>query len=600
MRAAVVETLAATFQAALHAAFPSSKELGIVVELAAVAPKVKYFAQVNTALQLPSRLRGRPDAPASAPAAAAALIAAALEADKAAPMLGSCEVVGPGSIAIFLAPAFVAARAAYVLSNGMHAALPTVVHRVLVDYSSPNIAKDMHIGHLRSTILGDTMAKILEFAGHDVQRVNHVGDWGTQFGMLIAHLKDQMAAGKDVDVSITDLTAFYKEAKVRFDEDAAFKVRAHAEVVALQAGDATNLGLWRRMIDISQKMYDEVYSRLGIDKRLLLCGESFYNDKIPDTIADLTAKGLAVVDEGALVMRVEGAEVPVFLRKKDGGVGYDSTDMAALRYRLHTLHRDWIIYVVDAGQQLHFDLVFRAGLKAGWYTPASARINHTGFGVIQGEDGKKFKTRSGDTVRLVEVLDEAKERAKRELLARRDAGSAILTADADIDHAAAVLGYGGIKSFARRQTRLSDYAFSYDRMLSPDGDTAVYLQYAHARLCSIMRKAREGGTDVPAVLAAAHAVGIKITHATEYYLLVEAARFADALREIEADLMPHHLSAFLFALGGRISDFHRDCHVLSASTPADVREARLRIVQVVLVTMQQAMRLLGLEPLERI
>lgn len=342
-----------------------------------------------------------------------------------------------------------------------------------------------------------------------------------------------------------------------------------------------------------------MYSRLKIDSRLQLCGESFYNNMIPPVIREVEEKGLTSDSDGALVVRIPGHEVPLMVRKGDGGYGYDSTDMAAIKYRLQELKRDWIVYVVDAGQQLHFDLVFKGAQLAGWYTPATARVEHTGFGVIQGEDGKKFKTRSGDTVRLTEVLDEAKARAKALMVARLEAG-AMSVDEADLDHAAAVLGYGGVKYFDLRQNRLTDYVFSYERMLSPDGDTAVYSEYAHARLKSILRKAASQGVDVEAVIAATGKEGVTFHHPTEVALVNELSKFGDVVRQIEADLLPHHMCGFLFDLGGKIANFHRDCNVLSTANTAAVRDNRLRLVKCVADVMATSLQLLGITPLDRI
>jgi len=355
-----------------------------------------------------------------------------------------------------------------------------------------------------------------------------------------------------------------------------------------------------------------VYSRLDVDSRLQLCGESFYNDMIPPVIEELSTRGLAVESEGALVVPVDGSEVPLMLRKRDGGYGYDSTDMAAIKYRLHTLHCDRVVYVVDAGQALHFELVFKGAQKAGWYNPADKRVEHVAFGVIQGEDRKKFKTRSGDTVRLVDVLDEARDRAETELRARiakaaaegggKGAAGAEMTDEA-IRRTASVLGYGSVKYFDLRQHRSSDYVFNYERMLSPDGDTAVYLEYAHARLCSITRKARDMGIDVDAVVRRVAETGgsaLRFSHPSEVALVNEAAHISAVLRQVEADLCPHHLTEFLFHLSQTISAFHRDCYVLHSSTPADVRDSRLCMVRMVTDIVATTLRLVGVVPLDRI
>ena len=606
-------------------------------------PKLSHHFQCNSALSVPTKLKGRPGAPPHPRAAAEAIVAALASSPARSLVVARTDISGPGYINVYVSGGLLFGRMAFALTHGVRCARPPVLHTVAVDYSSPNIAKEMHIGHLRSTIIGDTLARILEFAGHTVHRINHVGDWGTQFGMLIAHLKDVQAAAVGVSpaaavasaaadahaLSIGDLTAFYKTAKARFDKEPEFKTRAHHEVVALQAGDPINRAMWQSMVDVSSAMFNEVYSRLSVDKRLTMCGESFYNSRIPAVIEELSAKGLLEDSDGALVLRVPGQEVPLMVRKGDGGFGYDSTDLTALKYRLQELHADWIIYVVDLGQSLHFDLVFGGGVRAGWYTPGAPgapRVQHTGFGVVQGEDRKKFKTRSGETVRLVDVLEEARTRARAILLERATAAAAAPSSaaaasapaplaaappqlDAAAEHAAAVLGYGGVKYFDLRQNRTSDYVFNYDRMLSPDGDTAVYMQYAHARICSILRKAAaEFAVDVPSVVAsttgvatsAAGAGGGVWAHPSEVALALELARFQEVVEEVQVDLLPHHVCEYLFRVAQCMSNFHRDCPVLRADVPPETRDNRLRVCAATSLVMKTALGLLGIEALERI
>lgn len=464
MTSSVLHTLQSVFTAALHTAFPQAAAAGIAqadVVLNTAANMYHHF-QCNSALSVYPKLKGPSapkekkgaapaaeggavaPAPAPVPAAAgptgpvpaspkavAEAMIAAVHASGPHWCIGKLECSGPGYINIYLPWNMVTARLAHILTMGQPLAGPLggldKARKVIVDYSSPNIAKDMHIGHLRSTIIGDTISRILEYCGHGVARLNHVGDWGTQFGMLIAYLKELLASGTvkddELDANISDLTAFYKASKKRFDADTDFKARAHLEVVALQAGDATNLALWKRMVTVSSKMFSEVYQRLGIDERLVLQGESFYNPLLAAVLAELQGKGLLKEEPGpegstgtALVQWVPGQEVPLMVRKSDGGYGYDSTDLAALKYRLYeqavplpggqgtAQGGDWLIYVVDAGQSLHFDLCFAGARQAGWYTPEGttdgpvvgkvARVEHCGFGVVLGEDGKKFKTRA--------------------------------------------------------------------------------------------------------------------------------------------------------------------------------------------------------------
>jgi arginyl-tRNA synthetase len=606
--------------------------------------------------------------PPASPVATAAAILKALAGFGAHALIGHLEVSGPGYINVHLPRNYVCARLGALLTCGPRGCRPPSApapRTVAIDYSSPNIAKDMHIGHLRSTIIGDAIARVLEFCGHTVHRINHVGDWGTQFGMLIAHLKDLVAAGVPdgaLDESLADLTGFYKQAKKRFDgnelkfawapgvgigpwptNDAGetspwpparavvhtvfpggldFKERSQREVVALQGGDAANKALWERMVRVSADMFASVYRKLGVDPRLQLRGESFYNPLLPALVEELQVGGLLEESEGALIMRIAGQEVPLMVRKKDGGFGYDSTDLAAVRYRIKELGADWLIYVVDLGQALHFELVFAGAARAGWFTPATARVEHVGFGVVQGEDRKRFKTRDGSTVRLVDVLDGAKEKALGVLRERiaTSVGSPLAGApEGEVERTAEALGYGGVKYFDLRQNRTQDYVFSYDRMLSADGDTAVYMQYAIARLRSILRKAAPvlaadagggagGAGDASleealrgAALRTAEGAAAAFTfaHATEAALAVELLRFGEVLAGVQEDLMPHRLCEFLYAVAGRVTDFHRDCPVLSSATPPPLRLARLRLVAAAADTMAATMQLIGLDVLER-
>lgn len=366
--------------------------------------------------------------------------------------IAKVEVSGPGFINIYLSKEHVAERISAVLAAG--APLPPKVERkrkVAVDYSSPNVAKEMHVGHLRSTILGDSIARMLEYCGHEVQRINHVGDWGTQFGMLIAHLKDEHPDYKTKLPDIADLTKLYKAAKARFDVSGKAKKaagasaappaagtpeggetggwfvdRAHDEVVALQGGDATNVSLWKRIVEASSRMFDAVYRRLGVHPDLELRGESFYNPMLPAVVDEMEAAGMLTTDDKSKLAHIEGYSVPLIVRKRDGGYGYDSTDLAALKHRTQELGCDWLVYVIDAGQALHLQLCFEGARKMGWAPrdgPKSVRIDHVDFGVVLGSDGKRFKTRSGSTVRLVDLLDEARDRTYRELAMRAAPGT---------------------------------------------------------------------------------------------------------------------------------------------------------------------------------
>lgn len=345
--------------------------------------------------------------------------------------------------------------------------------KVLVDFSSPNIAKEMHVGHLRSTIIGDTIARVLEFCGHDVRRVNHVGDWGTQFGMLITHMETAYPDFTENPPNITDLTTFYKNAKKRFDGDPDFKARARQRVVDLQAGDPRCREIWALLCDISRKEFDKVYVRL--DVQLDEYGESYYNEMIPPVIEILQAAGLVSDEDGAACVHLPRHRFPLIVRKSDGGFGYDSTDMAALHHRLIDLGCEWIVYVTDVGQEEHFHMCFEAGQAAGWTKHSKhIKLRHVGFGVVQGIDGKRLRTRSGETIRLVDLLDEAVAQMETSLRERIAMGKCSLD-DEEVRHASAVIGYGAVKYADLQQHPATNYKFSYERMLSTSGNTAVYL-----------------------------------------------------------------------------------------------------------------------------
>lgn len=374
--------------------------------------------------------------------------------------------------------------------------------RVVVDFSSPNVAKEMHVGHLRSTIIGDTICRVLEYCGADVVRLNHIGDWGTQFGMLIQHMAELRPGGLDEgkDEDVADLMALYRASKARFDAEEDFKQRAREAVTRLQSGDEASLAAWRRICEASRREFNAIYARLGVT--LEERGESFYNPMLKGVVEELKESGVAVESEGATCVFVEGREVPLIVQKSDGGFGYASTDMAAVKQRVNDEKADWVIYVTDVGQSDHFAMVFAAARRAGWLPAdekslAPPRVSHVGFGLVLGEDGKKFKTRSGDVVRLVELLDEAKLRCRDTIKARREeAGDPV--DDAELEAAACAMGYGAVKYADLKSCRTTNYRFSFDAMLDLRGNTAVYLQYAHARIASIGRKA---GADADALFA---------------------------------------------------------------------------------------------------
>ena len=509
-------------------------------------------------------------------------------------MVERLEIAGPGFINIHLAPAFLAARVEAAATDA-RLGIPASEQpqTVVVDYSAPNLAKEMHVGHLRSTIIGDAVVRALEFRGERVIRQNHVGDWGTQFGMLIAHLEDVMAAGQSIDdAALADLEGFYRDAKRCFDADAAFASRARDYVVRLQSGDAHCRRLWQRFIDISVAHSEEIYRKLNVTlTHADIKAESAYNDELPVVIAELDQRGLLAESEGARVVFLEemrdrdGNAMAVIVQKGDGGFLYATTDLAAARYRAQVLHADRILYFIDDRQKLHMQQVFAISRRAG-FVGESTTLEHHPFGKMLGEDGKPFKTRSGGTVKLAELLDEAVERAAR-LLAEREA-------DLSAQERAVVarqVGIGAVKYADLSKNRTSDYVFSWEHMLSFEGNTAPYLQYACTRVRSIFRKA---GIDTAALTGP-----IGIDAPEERALALRLAQFSEALGSVTHDAAPHLLCAYLYDLAGLFMRFYENCPILRDDVPPAVRASRLRLADVVARTLATGLELLGIETPER-
>jgi arginyl-tRNA synthetase len=507
--------------------------------------------------------------------------------------IGSLDVSPSGFINVYVDKAW-ASRAVTGLLFEAPSSRSAKRRRVAVDFSSPNVAKEMHVGHLRSTIIGETLCRILEHAGHDVLRINHVGDWGTQFGMLLTHMRDKWPDFVERPPSISDLNKFYKESKVRFDSEEEFNKRAHEEVVALQGGNEASLAGWKAFLEVSRRQYTQVYSRLDIVTEE--CGESFYNEMIPHVVQELKEKGLVEMENGATVAWVKDAiAYPLFLQKSDGGYGYDSTDSAAIWYRTQKLKAEWLIYVTDLGQESHFNGIFSLARKAGWLTSgdSAVRVDHVGFGVVKGKDGKRFKTRSGDTVRLVDLLDEAKHRVTDILKERLVKGDTYILKE-ELDQCAGAIGYGAVKYADLSSNRQKDYEFDYDAMLSLTGDTAVYLLYAHARLVSIIRKSGEDPRQI--VLKSKGQCFVPFEEDSEWKLVKHLLLFPQVVEDIANDLKPHRLCAYLLDLSSLVNTFSRLCRVLRS----EKQTQRVLLCEAVTVTMRTAFTLLGIEPLMRL
>jgi arginyl-tRNA synthetase len=462
--------------------------------------------------------------------------------------------------------------------------------RVVVDFSSPNIAKEMHVGHLRSTIIGESTCRILEFCGHEVHRLNHVGDWGTQFGMLIEYMKEVYPNFEKELPAVSDLQEFYKAAKKRFDDDDAFKEKARLAVVDLQAGGAFATMAWQKICDVSRVAFQKIYDRLGIT--VYERGESFYNSLIPPLVKELEARGLVKDSDGAkCLFTPKVAEIPLMAVKSDGGYGYDSTDLAAIYHRLFVMRADWIVYITDMGQELHFHMIFDAAEQAGWHRPPATRCDHMGFGVVQGEDHKKFKTRSGETVKLSDLLDEAVERAHVEIKKRveEQGDNAFIKGEDEQLAAATQLGIAAVRYFDMKQNRTSPYVFSYERMLDPKGNSAVFLFYAYARIRQIQKKA---GVDIASI----DPTELKIEHAAERELALKICKFADTMQGMLANLHLHQLTDYLWEICNCYTAFNRDCRVIGVPE----MNSRLLLCEATRKVLLKSFFLLGFEPLERI
>lgn len=506
-------------------------------------------------------------------------------------MIAALEIAGAGFINVVFDTGYLARQVTAVLKDPrLGIDLPHQPKRVIVDFSSPNIAKEPHVGHLRSTIIGDCLARLFEFLGEDVLRLNHVGDWGTAFGMLIAYMHEEypgvLSGTQKTDLS--HLMEWYRASKKRFDEDDEFKQRARLQVVALQSGELQSLRAWKIICEISRRALQEIYDLL--DVRIEERGESFYNPMLAKTIEDLTAKGLIQVSDGAKCLFVDGFQnrdgepLPLILQKSDGGYTYDTTDMAALYHRCKEEEGDRLIYVVDAGQSTHFQMIFRAGVQAGYYDSAVTEVTHVPFGLVLGTDGKKFRTRSGETERLIDLLQAAIDHADRILQER----SPDLPEGErkDLAHA---LGIGAVKYADLSCHRTGDYVFSYDRMLRFEGNTAAFIMYSYVRIEGIKRKV---GVNVSTLIPKG---SIQLEHPSEIDLALYLLQFHETLDGMARELLPSRLTDYLFGLAEKFNAFFRDCRVEGSAQ----QTSRLLLCDVVGRTLKQGLSILGIRTVER-
>lgn len=505
------------------------------------------------------------------------------------------EIAGPGFINVHLKRAFVSQLLSRLLVNGVQPPPLAKRKRVVVDFSSPNIAKEMHVGHLRSTIIGDSMCRLFEFLGYDVLRLNHVGDWGTQFGMLIAHLQDMFPDYLTVSPPISDLQAFYKESKKRFDSEEDFKKRAYQCVVRLQSKEPDFIKAWNMICDVSRKEFQRVYDCL--DVKLIERGESYYQDMMTKVVKEFEDRGFVELDEGRKIVFAPGQSLPLTVVKSDGGYTYDTSDLAALRNRLFDEKADIIIYVTDSGQSSHFQVVFAAAQMIGWYDPKVTRVEHAGFGVVLGEDKKKFKTRSGDTVRLMDLLEEGLKRSMDKLKDKeRDK---VLTPE-ELVKAQRSVAFGCIKYADLSHNRINDYVFSFDKMLDDRGNTAAYLLYAFTRIRSIARLAN---VDEAALRRAAETTEVRLEHEREWKLGKCILRFPEILGKIADDLLLHTLCDFLYELATTFTEFYDCCYCVEkdrhTGEVVKVNMWRLLLCEATAAVMAKGFDILGLHPVSR-
>lgn len=507
-------------------------------------------------------------------------------------LISKTEIAGPGFINFFIDATYFEKQVDSAFSSDrLNVESTENAQTVVIDYSSPNLAKEMHVGHLRSTIIGDAVTRTLEFQGHNVIRQNHVGDWGTQFGMLLAYMEELRAQGAEINKSLSNLEVFYRAAKGRFDESEDFANRARDLVVALQSGDAECLALWEEFKEISISHCQEAYERLGVSLTLQdVRGESAYNDDLAKVVSDLQEKGLLKEDQGAKCVFLdsfknkEGEPLPVIIQKKDGGFLYATSDLAAIRYRQSQLNADRVLYFVDARQGLHFQQVFEVARTANFVKEQTV-LEHMPFGTVMGEDGKPFKTRAGSTPKLSDLLSEAEERAY-ELVKEKNQDMA----EDELRHIASVVGIASVKYADLSKNRTSDYTFSFDSMLSFEGNTAPYLLYAYTRVISIFNKA---GIELNSISGE-----VSFSEEKERDLANKLIQFNEVINQVGKQGMPHFLCAYLYELAGLFSSFYEACPILTAETETQ-KQSRLKLAGLTAKTLQQGLALLGINTLER-
>lgn len=495
-------------------------------------------------------------------------------------------------IDIYFSNSFSEKEALNILQNGITIESKYEGKHAAVDFSSPNIAKEMHVGHLRSTILGESICRILEFLGNKVERINHVGDWGTQFGMLIAYLESinqNYSNEPEKCGNIRDLEEFYKCAKKKFDDDPEFKKTAQSKTVDLQKGEPEARKAWQFICQISRENFEKIYKKL--DVHLTEVGESFYDDLCRKLVTELEEKKIIIEDQGAKIIRIDGFKAPLIMVKSDGGIGYDTTDMAALNYRINTLKCDWLIYVVATEQSEHFKKIFEAGKQAGFYKEGEVLLNHMGFGLVQGADGKKISTRKGGSFKLIDLLEEAQENAAKEMKERNKKNKEEdRMSDEYIKEASEKLGISAVKYFDLKQFRTTGYKFDFNKMLDDKGNTAVYLFYSYVRICSIYRKLNLNQNDIDELIKTKT---IEIKEKSERKLVNHLLMFNDVIEEVLNDLALNLLCDYVYGIAAKFSEFYENCKIQG-------NDSRILITELCKRLMKLSFDLLGLTPIEKI
>lgn len=579
----IIDHLSSLFLSAIQSAFPElqpSFDPSLVEVTQSTNAKFGDY-QFNSAMKLTKTLK-------LPPREIAEKIVAKLSAPE---LIASLEIAGPGFVNIRINPAHLSKAVQNMLRDPLLGVPePKNKKRVIIDFSSPNTAKEMHVGHLRSTIIGDCLARTFEFLHYDVLRLNHIGDWGTAFGMLITHMKEKapkVLSGEE-DTNLTHLVQWYKESKKQFDEDLAFKKASQLEVVALQSGDKDTLKAWEIICDISRKAYQEIYDLLGVT--LIERGESFYNPMLPETVKNLESKGLVTLSGGAKCLFMEGftnregEPLPLMIQKSDGGYNYDTTDMAAIIHRIKEEKGERLIYVTDAGQATHFEMIFKAAEMAGYLDREKVQVDHVPFGLVLGADGKKFKTRSGDTERLIDLLTKAIDHAENILKERSPTME-----ENERKTLAKALGIGAIKYADLSCHRTGDYVFSYDRMLKFEGNTAAFLMYCYVRVEGIKRKIK---TDLSTIEKSTE---ISLSHPSEIALGMHLCQFGETINLVIRDLLPNRLTDYLYGLAEKFNAFYRDCSVEGSPE----QNSRLLLCEACARTMHTGLHLLGVETVEK-